>query len=268
MVKHFDPGAHSYSSMNAFWLGQAARLAYRDPAIIEATTATWEFQQFRFFDQAATQAFLLGSADLIILAFRGTQMRCMRDWMTDFQIAMIPGCGGKIHRGFSKALDLIWDQVMTELGRCRSNHQALFLTGHSLGAGLATIAAARLQEAGQPVNSLYTFGSPRVGNRQFVDRFTQQLGSQTFRFVNDHDLITRLPPRSLGYGHVGLVLYFDQSGVLHLDFRYWQKFLETVKGGLDHVFEPGVDGIQDHDMEEYARNLALNVDQIVIPNGR
>lgn len=259
MVRHFDPSANGYSSTNALWLGQAARLAYRDPATIEASIQAWEFQHFHFFDQASTQAFLLSNAELIILSFRGTQMRCVHDWMTDLKIARIPGCGGHLHRGFSEALDLIWDEVVAQVIRCRSQGQALFLTGHSLGAGLATIAAARFQASRQTVNSLYTFGSPRVGDQKFVNCFTQNLGNRTFRFVNHNDLITRMPPRSLGYRHVGLVLYFDDAGVLRPDIRYWQKFLETVNGGIDDLFDPGIDVLQDHDMEEYAKNLALNI---------
>mgnify|MGYP002780822186 CR=1 FL=1 len=260
MVKHFDPGAVGYSSTNALWLGQAARLAYRDPAMIEASIRTWEFQQFCFFDRDATQAFLLSNSEVIVLAFRGTQMRCLRDWMTDIRFSLVPSCGGQVHRGFSLALDLIWDEVMAQLNRCHSSQKAIFVTGHSLGAGLATLAASRLQNKDHNVHSLYTFGSPRVGDREFERCFTAEMGLRTFRFVNHNDVITQIPPRSLGYRHVGLVLYFDSTGVLRPDIRYWDKFLETVEGGFYDLFDPGIDLIQDHDMEEYAKNLVSNID--------
>lgn len=251
----FDRGAKGYSSANAFWLGQAARLAYRDPATIEATIEQWGFSRFRFFEQASTQAFLISSPELTVIAFRGTQQRCWRDWMTDLKLRMVPGCGGRVHRGFLEALDQIWDEVMMELAKCHRSQQALWITGHSLGGALATLAASRLQ---QSVNSVYTFGSPRVGDHQFCDRFESFLGDRTFRVVNDEDLVTRVPPRALGYRHVGAVLYFDQAGILRQDGQDWRKFLDTVQVRLDDLFEPG-EGLRDHDMGQYLKLLSLNV---------
>lgn len=251
----FDLGARGYSSTNAYWLGQAARLAYRDSAMIEAAIAPWGFSQFQFFDQEATQAFLISNAELTILAFRGTQQRCWRDWTTDLKIKLVPGCGGKVHCGFLAALDRIWDELMSELAKHHRSHQALWITGHSLGAALATLAASRLH---QSVNAVYTFGSPRVGDRQFSDRFERLLGDRTFRLVNDEDLVTRVPPRVLGYRHVGEVLYFDQAGVLRQDEQAWRKFLDRVHVSLEDLLEPG-EGFRDHNMEVYAKLLALNV---------
>lgn len=44
----------------------------------------------------------------------------------------------------------------------------LYITGHSMGAAIATLAAIHLQQDGMPVESLYTFGCPRVGNQAFA----------------------------------------------------------------------------------------------------
>jgi len=46
---------------------------------------------------------------------------------------------------------------------------SLGVTGHSLGAGLATLAAVDiLLVAGKQIDYLYNFGSPRVGNEAFA----------------------------------------------------------------------------------------------------
>jgi hypothetical protein len=59
---------------------------------------------------------------------------------------------------------------------------------------------------------LQTFGQPRVGNSVFRSAINRQLDGDYDRFVNYYrtrfriraqDLITRLPPRSLGYRHAG-----------------------------------------------------------------
>jgi predicted lipase len=64
----------------------------------------------------------------------------------------------------------------------------LFITGHSLGAALATLCAARLQydELPQraqipPVHAVYTYGSPRAGDMAFKDKYIQELDKITFR---------------------------------------------------------------------------------------
>ena len=58
---------------------------------------------------------------------------------------------------------------------------------HSLGAALATICASRLD-----AHELYTFGSPRVGNRAFVKEMKND-GIQHYRFVNNNDIVTGVP---------------------------------------------------------------------------
>ncbi len=84
-----------------------------------------------------------------------------------------------------------------------------FVTGHSLGGALATIASYRLMKMGLNVRGLYTFGSPRVGNRAFTHDFRvlafnkglkakgtpQQSGEGGLnRFVHRLDLVARVPP--------------------------------------------------------------------------
>ena len=69
--------------------------------------------------------------------------------------------GGRAHTGFAGALLDIWPQIALEL-QVVAGYSLLF-TGHSLGAAMATLAASL-----QTPKSLYTFGSPRVGDAAFV----------------------------------------------------------------------------------------------------
>jgi len=263
-MSNFDPDATGYSSLNALWLGKAARLAYQPSSSILPSVTAWDFPKFKFFDISDTQAYMIANNDLIVLAFRGTEPSCLRDWMTDARIALIKGCGdGHVHRGFYTALDACWHDISATLKDFRTEKQPLLLTGHSLGAALATLAAARLHVDGQAVQGLYTFGSPRVGDVAFAHWFDVSLKPIAFRFVNNTDAVTRVPGRALGYSHVGNFLYFDDHGKIHNDTSFWNEFLETVKGGMDDFLKPGAKAIKDHDMGLYETNLQLNLNSVL-----
>ena len=70
----------------------------------------------------------------------------------------------------------------------------LFITGHSLGAGLATLAAADLASQGAAHSpTTYTFGSPRVGDKQFASKYNALTAATSFRIANTCDLVTAIP---------------------------------------------------------------------------
>jgi hypothetical protein len=82
------------------------------------------------------------------------------------------------------------------------------VTGHSLGAPLATYYVAEnalVHKIRNPV--LYTFASPRVGDRDFTDVFNS-LGLTSWRIVNKADLVPRLPP-ALFFQHVNAEKVYD-----------------------------------------------------------
>ncbi|PYX75677.1 MAG: hypothetical protein DMG72_06835 [Acidobacteria bacterium] len=111
---------------------------------------------------------------LAIVAFRGTDKDDIRDW--GFDLNAIPRDWqrrGKVHSGFAKGLDeLLRNQKLgsaLESIKCK-----LLFTGHSLGAAMATLLASLRNAA-----SLYTFGSPRVGDADFVATL-QGVGNHPF----------------------------------------------------------------------------------------
>ena len=53
----------------------------------------------------------------------------------------------------------------------------------------------------QPTVSMYNFGSPRVGNATFVQRY-DRLVPDSWRVFNPRDLVCNVP-RLMGYAHVG-----------------------------------------------------------------
>lgn len=75
----------------------------------------------------------------------------------------------------------------------------LVITGHSLGGAVATLAAAVFRKQGLEL-TLYTFGSPRVGNEALA-KYISASGTN-FRVTHLNDPVPRLPPLTLGYRHI------------------------------------------------------------------
>ena len=91
--------------------------------------------------------------------------------MTNFNFLPEPwDQGGKVHRGFKAALSEVWTSLEKHISNLHRNNLKIWLTGHSLGAALATLAADRLGNA----QGLYTFGSPRIGDRDFKNQYLEQ----------------------------------------------------------------------------------------------
>ncbi|MCL4201601.1 MAG: lipase family protein [Pirellulaceae bacterium] len=252
------PETTGFKLENALALAHAAELAYEDEARIRETVLDqWGCGHFHFFDRKGTQAFAMANERVVIVAFRGTERKNYLDWITNLQLDLTKGpLGGRVHAGFHKGLNAVWKDIDRVVKELRANHtRSLWFTGHSLGAALATLAVARLVELDQPVYGLYTFGSPRVGDRKFSRNFNFEYRPRMFRFVNNNDTVTRIPPRSDGYSHVGTFRYFTHQGDLVDDMGWWYQFLDRVGGRMDDFRQWGTDGLKDHAMTEYRRLL-------------
>jgi triacylglycerol lipase len=249
-----------YEPETAFWLAKAAQLAYEDEPSIKAQAEAWGFDRVRFFSKRETQAFTMGNDRAIVTAFRGTEKDKIIDWMTDIDIELIPAPGGRVHAGFFRALTYVYPELRAAIAEFQTQGQSLWFTGHSLGGSLATLAVAKLRfEEDKPIYGLYTFGQARTGDREFERNFNLDFKSRTFRFVNNNDVIPRVPPRSLGYSHVGTFLYFDTDGNLHGDIAWWYRLLDGISGRIDDFLKPGADGIKDHDLGRYIAHLEKNL---------
>ncbi|MBI3800854.1 MAG: lipase family protein [Deltaproteobacteria bacterium] len=255
MARTFNHKAFGFDPTNAVVLAEAAKLVYGDKSAVASTVQAWGFPHFEWFENNDTQAFLCGDTVKLILAFRGTEPTDLRDWVTDARIYKTHGPGGDVHSGFARALGYVWHDVEGAVHQWRDHNQTLWLTGHSLGAALATLAAAslRLRDAAQIVNGVYTFGQPRVGSQRFAQNFNSALKGQAFRFVNNNDVVTRVPLSSQDYSHVGTLRYFDNEGKLHSDddLSWWGTFWDRIDGALEELLDKKIAAIADHAMDRY-----------------
>jgi triacylglycerol lipase len=215
--KGFEPSAAGFEIANAralMWLSQLAYETHRMPTI-EAVSRVWDFESVVSFIKHKTSlkgsfetCGLIGErAGAVILAFAGTDPGIWQNLATDF--TPLPQAGSDIHEGFRLAAAAAQSEIEQAVRLSRQSQKPLFITGHSLGAALATLAARVALGEGSPPSAVYTFGMPRVGGERFEASYDAGLGALTYRLVHGIDLVARVPPSFVGFRHVGRALQCD-----------------------------------------------------------
>ena len=252
-----------------------------------------KFEFIRAFNEGDTQAFLAKrKADKVaVLAFRGTEANSWKDVKTDLDARFYKGEGGvKIHNGFAGAYNQVREQIRKSVDELPEGF-SLYITGHSLGGALATIAARDLEDLQRDsLAACYTFGGPRVGGEEFGD----DIRAPVYRVVNAADGVPRVPPSFLihivvfcvypfsqkladalernfcGYKHVGDMRYLTACdgnleslkviSNLSMPFRVWRMVTRMISKG------PSVAGA-DHRVAEYQRKLKHHArSRMALPN--
>ena len=160
---------------------------------------------------------ILGSSSSIVLAFRGTQTKEELIAIDGDAFPSTPSWASSWYYGH-KGFLWLYDQIRTEVLQLLSNTdfsggKKFYLTGHSLGGGLATVCAVDLHvnySATYPVPTVYTYGSPRVGTYiKFAQNFNADLGAKSYRVARPGDLITKVP--ILPFYHVNQLFSLEGS---------------------------------------------------------
>merc|ERR1712232_1549527 len=159
-----------------------------------------------------------------VLAVRGSSD--VDNWIMNFVFPLedmkfgdqCPGCKGVT--GWLTVWREIEPKIMSALsdlgcvpGSALGN---LLVTGHSLGAGVATLGMFHLQRKGYNVVQSYNFEAPRVGNRKWSAAFQSAFGRDVpvFRVTHSTDVVVRVPPQfaelhlGLDYEHVASEVFF------------------------------------------------------------
>lgn len=248
----FEPKKLGYSAINAWQLAEASFLAYTHPGFARMAAALAGFTGFRFFGGRTTECFTAWNKKYAVAAFRGTELRstsAAAEILTDLNAFPVDFAeGGRVHKGFLSALDEVWggedglESLLTGL-LTEKPRRPLWITGHSLGGALASLAFARIENA----TGLYIYGSPRTGNSEFAGLFE---GKPVFRVENAGDPIIRVPLESDSeedsFTHIGTPVYIKKDGAVSFDrpeqgFKYHKEAVEkTIKGHIKDTLDLAV----------------------------
>ncbi|MDJ0899888.1 MAG: lipase family protein [Xenococcus sp. MO_188.B8] len=298
----FNPQVKHFNSQNMAYLARCARAVYgrfeaegKDRSKADSTdspeikeelsnTLGYNFENTTKYDpkkpsaelftfmsrQTETQGCVVGDEEKIIVVFRGTQQKL--DWLANAKLHQETWTAtrkiGKVHVGFYEAFVSVCSKMEDYIKQLWTKDQPIWVTGHSLGGALATLACAHI-ELQMPdeyrVAGAYTFGQPRVGNDDFADAFDERLKGRFFRIMNQNDVVCVLPskvfvqpsklivPKPIRYKHVGTPIYFNDKGELVYDANWFERVGGRVKGIVgDFVKDFGQD-ILNLEMQEIAK---------------
>ncbi|KAJ6791989.1 Uncharacterized protein M6B38_242570 [Iris pallida] len=251
LAKDIKPGDSKYFAALSI---MAAKLSYENEARIRSTVrGCWNMEFLGYYNcwndyenNFTTQAFIMSDkaadAELVVVAFRGTEPFNAVDWCTDLDFSWyeIPQVG-RVHGGFMKALGL-QKNSSTGWPKDLDNNQTapfayytireklkevlhenakakLLVTGHSLGGALAILfpiilAYHKEERLLSRLEGVYTFGQPRIGDRElgaFAERNIDAPKRRYFRSVYSNDMVPRLPydDTTLLFKHFGKCVYYN-----------------------------------------------------------
>lgn len=221
----------------ALWSLNASLLVYYDAAGSVTPSAAGELpnvalrkacmsvEQFDYCPKTDTSLCLFTDVKRpwrFFLAFRGTASvrnarQDMKGWQTRWQIGKAAGSVFNLHHGFLKVYRSVKEKVRDMLviaattyiglagGIDKAHPIQLCFTGHSLGAAIATIAAADMVGRIRPIlpeNSrfcLYTYGSPKVGDARFAQFVSKSIPESMRILVNGDPITSGLGLRLVSY---------------------------------------------------------------------
>lgn len=172
------------------------------------------------------------------IAFRGSSD--VADWIADFDFIPAPYAPvagfGQVHAGFQDIYGCVRASIAANLPAATTGCSQILITGHSLGAALAVLAAPDVAQ-GMPPNALEprltTFGGPRVGVPDFKAAFDAAIEC-CYRVVNFLDIVPLVPPAP--YVHVGAEIAVDSGGAIDIG---WRHSLAAYHAGLSALIAAG-----------------------------
>ncbi|MEV5608528.1 hypothetical protein [Streptomyces sp. NPDC052225] len=209
----------------------------------------------------ASAAYLIQDEDrrIAVLCYRGTQPEDIISILTDADVhpetlrVDLDGIRYPVHAGFYRNMRATRHLVLQALDRAARGEsvdpgergvrggglEALYITGHSLGAAMAALMAVtlvhepRYAHIARRLRAVYTFGQPLIGGPEFAracEHATDGSGrhvlrDRLLRYIHDRDVVPALPPRPVGpYAPFGR------------EFHY-----RRPRRGLDAVFAAAAD---------------------------
>ena len=275
-----DPKQSGFSWSNARACAERCALAYVETSSSLRTSGLTK--KFIWNSQTDTEALVIREPECVSATFRGSTN--LKDWLQDFKVAkehpradLIYEPAGEVvqvHKGFMEdvesvsaglthAIRSLTEQSGTEklknstVQNSSLKSPPIFVTGHSKGAAEAVLFALELQRQNLPIASVYLFGCPRVGNLIFRNIYNSVLYEETFRIVNENDIVPRVPGVLLGYRHCGQEIFLPVGGGWNLNPSIRLKLLSDAVGFWSAYRNKQDVLLADHDIAAYQKRIQI-----------
>jgi predicted lipase len=135
------------------------------------------------------------SQKAIYVTFRGSES--IQNWISNLDaiLTSYPLCNGcEVHKGFYTAEQAVFPAVLSQVNALTAKYPSysVIVTGHSLGAALATLTAMDLLANKVKNVRLFNYGSPRVGNTDFAT-YTSTVLVDRNRVTHHKDMVPHAP---------------------------------------------------------------------------
>ena len=241
----------------ALLFAELSRVAYFTEYHATRLAKKLGFTTVEFYNIDGAEAYRFMNKRDMVFACRGTQPKQFNDIKADARaFPVVAETIGRVHGGFKGEVDKLWDKIQEDI--IREHHKRdLWFTGHSLGAAMSTILASRCRGELGIVNpvELHTYGSPRVGWKNYINHFP----IKHYRWVNNADIVTRVPFWFMGYRHHGICKYFNHWGNLR-NITGWQRTKDVWRGIFKGIQNLKFDSVADHNPKEYIKHIKKMVD--------
>ncbi len=155
---------------------------------------------------------------LLIVAIRGTNGG---EWVSNFDFAPSHDDDTEYAENFLLCAQEVLEGIREELES--ENDPLLLICGHSRGAACANLLGVLLDEELGPEDIyVYTFATPTTLRGAALEKSYPNI----FNLLNPCDMVTLVPPLSLGYGRAGLDIVLPNS-------RETAEGLQTAMGALE-----------------------------------
>ncbi|GAB4817729.1 hypothetical protein N2152v2_004775 [Parachlorella kessleri] len=210
----------------------------------------------------------------VVVAFRGTASLAnvrsdLEVWRTPYPAgvgSLLLGTRPMVHAGFHRAWSAnkfseeLLGRLEKVLHHCSKQQSeagggkgvTVYVTGHSLGAALATLCAFDIkQRSSIPAHDIkvYTFGAPRTGNHAYARLYNASL-PDTWHVINNDDVVTRGGKFFVLYKRAGQRVLINRRGDMVVRPSFVEASIRQAPGG---------GSIRDHLLTSYQKAMVAVV---------
>jgi len=157
--------------------------------------------------------------DSIFVSFRGSSN--INNWINNIQIRKIAPYNDtniEVSNGFYKEYNNVKPDIINNFNILtdKYNTNKIFITGHSSGGAMSTLMAFDIITiyTNYQISYLITFGSPRVGNIEFVD-YMNSHNDNSYRVTHYYDMVPHLPEEFFGYAHISNEIWYNEENSIY-----------------------------------------------------